>query len=126
MPYHLHLLLTPAEDVSLEKAIQFIKGNYSHRLKSKLDVWERSYTNHRISDAQDYTSHITYIEQNPVRANLPPIASQYHFSSASKLHPLAPTPPHLASPLLPYPPEAPNPTPPLPLYTPLHSPPPPT
>ena len=29
MPDHLHALLTPAPDVSLEKAVQFIKGNFS-------------------------------------------------------------------------------------------------
>ena len=29
MPNHFHLLITPSEDVSLEKAIQFIKGGFS-------------------------------------------------------------------------------------------------
>ncbi|MGA9584668.1 MAG: transposase [Terracidiphilus sp.] len=41
MPDHLHLLLTPAPDVSLEKTLQFIKGGFSFRLTSKRDVWER-------------------------------------------------------------------------------------
>jgi putative transposase len=39
MPDHLHVLITPAPDVSLEKAMQFIKGSFSFRLKSKRDVW---------------------------------------------------------------------------------------
>ena len=39
MPDHLHLLLTPAPDVSLKKALQLIKGGFSFRLKSKRDVW---------------------------------------------------------------------------------------
>jgi hypothetical protein len=26
MPHHFHLLLTPAADISLEKALQFIRG----------------------------------------------------------------------------------------------------
>jgi len=30
MPEHVHLLLTPADDVTLERAIQLIKGGYSH------------------------------------------------------------------------------------------------
>jgi len=38
MPDHFHALITPAPDVSLEKAMQFIKGGFSFRLKSKLDV----------------------------------------------------------------------------------------
>jgi putative transposase len=47
MPDHIHLLLTPAPEISLEKVMQYIKGAFSFRLKSKLDVWERSFTNHR-------------------------------------------------------------------------------
>ena len=39
MPDHLHLLLTPAPDVSLENALRLIKGGFSFRLKSKRDVW---------------------------------------------------------------------------------------
>ena len=30
MPEHVHLLLTPADDLTLERAIQLIKGGYSH------------------------------------------------------------------------------------------------
>jgi hypothetical protein len=29
--------------------MQYIKGSFSFRLKDKLDVWQRSYTNHRIT-----------------------------------------------------------------------------
>ena len=32
MPNHLHLILTPGESVSLEKAIQLIKGGSSHEI----------------------------------------------------------------------------------------------
>jgi putative transposase len=56
MPDHVHLLLTPSPEISLEKAVQFIKGNFSFRLKSKLDVWERSFTNHRVTDEHDYAT----------------------------------------------------------------------
>jgi putative transposase len=34
MPEHFHALITPAADVSLEKAMQFIKGGFSFRLKA--------------------------------------------------------------------------------------------
>ena len=30
MPEHVHLLLTPTVDITLERAMQFIKGGYSH------------------------------------------------------------------------------------------------
>jgi putative transposase len=38
MPGHVHVLLTPAAEVSLEKAMQLMKGGFSFRLKSKSDV----------------------------------------------------------------------------------------
>ena len=72
MPDHLHLLLTPAPDVSLEKAIQFIKGGFSFRVKKELgyrwEVWQQSFTEHRIKDAADSAHHRDYIRMNPVRA----------------------------------------------------------
>jgi len=33
MPDHLHLLLTPGADISLERALQLIKGGFSYRLR---------------------------------------------------------------------------------------------
>jgi hypothetical protein len=36
MPDHVHLLLTPVPDVSLEKSLQFIKGGFSFRARKKL------------------------------------------------------------------------------------------
>jgi putative transposase len=50
--------------------MQYIKGGFSFRLKSILDVWEPSYDSRRIIDTHDYTTHQTYIHQNPIRANL--------------------------------------------------------
>ena len=83
MPDHIHLLMTPAENVSIEKAMQFIKGGFSFKLKSAFDVWERSFKEHRIKNKQDYEHHKTYIEQNPVRANLSQTPEQFPHSSAS-------------------------------------------
>jgi putative transposase len=95
MPDHIHLLLTPAEAVSLEKAMQFIKGGFSFHLKSKLKVWQDSFNEQRIKDSTDYTQHRTYIEENPVRAALAASSALYPFSSACHSHPTDPTPPHL-------------------------------
>lgn len=83
MPDHLHLLLTPAENVSIEKAMQYIKGGFSFQHKSVFDIWERSFKEHRIKDEQDYLRHLYYIEQNPVRANLSPTPERFQHSSAS-------------------------------------------
>lgn len=36
MPNHVHALVTPAADVSLEKCVQYIKGGFSFRAKKEL------------------------------------------------------------------------------------------
>jgi putative transposase len=96
MPDHAHLLLTPAPEISLEKAMQYIKGNFSFRLKSKLDVWERSYDSRRIIDTDDYTTHIAYIHQNPIRANLTTQPELYPHASANPNHPSDNSPIHFS------------------------------
>ncbi len=83
MPDHFHAMITPTEDVSLEKAVQFIKGGFSFRLKSKFSVWQQSFTNHRIRDEEDFEGHREYIRMNPVRAGLVARAEDYRYSSAS-------------------------------------------
>src|SRR5438552_7094652 len=54
MPDHLHLQLTPRADISLERALQLIKGGFSYRLgKAKTGlIWQESFTNHPIRDQQ--------------------------------------------------------------------------
>src|SRR5437016_13206510 len=74
MTDHFHLLLTPKEDISLERAMQRIKGGFSFRAKKELAfngaIWQASFTEHRITDAADYESHRVYILENPRRAHL--------------------------------------------------------
>jgi putative transposase len=99
MPDHFHLIVTPAKDVSLEKALQYIKGGFSFRAKKELGfgslVWEESFTNHRIRDAEDYESHREYIHHNPVKAGLAKMPSEYPYSSAFPGMGLDPVPPAL-------------------------------
>lgn len=87
MPDHLRLILTPAPNVSLEKAVQYIKGGFSFRAKKELGykhlIWEESFNDHRIQDDEDYERHREYIHHNPVKAGLVKTASEYPYSSAS-------------------------------------------
>jgi putative transposase len=85
MPDHVHVLLTPAPEIALERAVQFIKGGFSYRLRKmeKIQVWQESFTNHRIRDSEDYWRHHEYIRMNPVRANLVREAREYSYSSAN-------------------------------------------
>jgi putative transposase len=82
IPDHFHLILTPASDVSLEKAMQFIKGGFSFRLKDKKEVWMRSFNESQIASEERFKECIQYIEANPVRRGLVTEAQDYPFSSA--------------------------------------------
>ena len=95
MPDHLHLLITPAPEVSIEKAMQYIKGGFSFRLKSKLPVWEKSFTLRRVEDPPDYETHRNYIHENPVRAHLTEKAEDFPWSSANPTFTIDPSPEHL-------------------------------
>ena len=92
MPDHFHALITPSPEISLERAVQFIKGGFSFRLKSHFSVWQPSFTNHRIRDARDFEQHREYIHMNPVRARLAQRPEEYPFSSASGRFMLDPVP----------------------------------
>jgi len=97
MPDHVHLLLTPAADVTIERAVQLIKGSYSHELGAligrKSEIWQRGFTDHRIRDAQDFAHHWNYIHQNPVAGGLVLNASEYRYCSAYPGFKLDPWPP---------------------------------
>ena len=94
MPDHLHLVMTPASMVSLERAMQFIKGGFSFRLKSKLDIWEAGSNESQIMTPEKYAACIRYIEENPVRKGLVMEPAEYAYSSAS-VSPMDPAPAHL-------------------------------
>ena len=100
MPDHLHALLTPADEISLERAVQFIKGGFSFRLKFRGHVWQASFSNHRVRDFEDYGNHREYIWMNPVRAGLAKRPKEYPYSSPAGTTQLDPVPqglkPHLS------------------------------
>jgi putative transposase len=95
MPDHLHVILTPAPEVSLEKALQYIKGGFSFRLKSKLDVWSRSFNESQILAREKFDACKIYIEQNPVRAHLSESSETYRYSSQSNSPSIDACPSHL-------------------------------
>jgi putative transposase len=101
MPNHLHLLITPAFEIALEKVMQFIKGGFSFRdgkeLQVKFEIWQAGFTNHRIRDAADYEQHRSYIRENPVKAGLVERAELFPYSSAFPGMVLDEAPPGLKS-----------------------------
>jgi len=91
MPEHFHLLLTPTQ-VSLERAVMYIKGGSARKigvmLNSKFPIWQHGFSDHRIRDSWDYSVHLEYIAQNPVRRRLAGIAKEYTWSSSGGQFPL--------------------------------------
>ena len=96
MPEHFHAVITPAPEVSLEKAMQFIKGGFSFRQKSKLHVWMRSFNETQIMSKEKFVHCVSYVEANPVRRRLATTPAAYSFSSANG-GPFDAMPVHLAA-----------------------------
>jgi len=90
MPDHVHLLLSPGGEITIERAVQFIKGGFSFRAARELgfrgEIWQRGYVDHRIRDIRDYTYHCEYIHMNPLRAQLCESAATFPYSSANPAH----------------------------------------
>jgi putative transposase len=84
MPDHIHLLLTP-QAITIERAVGLIKGGFSHRIGSKLPVWQRGFTDHRIRDAKEFEIRRDYIHLNPVRAGMVESWELYPYSSAYRI-----------------------------------------
>jgi putative transposase len=102
MPDHFHILLTPSQETTLERAVQLIKGGSARRIRTdrqlRFPVWQRGFSDHRIRSAADYTTHLVYIGQNPVRKKLAVNPREYRWSSASGKYALDPFPQGLKPP----------------------------
>jgi len=72
MPDHVHVLLTPAQDLSIERCAQLIKGGFSFAVRKQFmgEVWQEDYHAYRVIDSDDLRSQILYIVNNPVRKRL--------------------------------------------------------
>ena len=83
MPDHLHLLLTVPGDMTIEKAMQLIKGRFSYRLKHELqylgEVWQRGFYESRADSEESFLRYREYIAQNPVKAGLADSPGQYPY-----------------------------------------------
>src|SRR5260370_10054800 len=103
MPNHLHLILIPAESVSLEKAIQLIKGGSSHEIHgvrgNKMQIWQSGFHESRVTDWVDYRKKVDYVWFNPVAAKLVDQPQDWPYASASGEYQLDPIPQGLKPPL---------------------------
>jgi putative transposase len=87
MPDHLHLLLTPGIETSLEKAMQIIKGGSAYRIKKGLSyqfpIWHSGFHDRWMRDEAEYQSRLKYILENPVAARLVSDSIEYPWSSST-------------------------------------------
>ena len=85
MPNHVHLLRSVPGETSIEEAMQLIKGNFSFRARKELEfhgeVWQRGFSDVRITDQQSFNKHREYIENNPIRTGLAASPEEYPFGS---------------------------------------------
>jgi putative transposase len=97
MPDHFHLLITPI--VTLERAVQLIKGGFSFRagklFRVRGNIWQPSFYDRRVRDATEYESFRRYIHWNPVKRGLAGTPEQYTCGSASANFVLDPAPQRL-------------------------------
>ena len=74
MPDHLHLLLTVEDGMTVEKAMQLVKGRFSFRLGREFgfkgEVWQKGFSEVQVLGERSFAEHRAYIANNPVKAGL--------------------------------------------------------
>ncbi len=90
MPDHAHMILTPLTDETrrmifpLPEIMKAIKGASSHAINRQLcsheTVWQEESFDHVMRSAESLDAKIDYVLQNPVRAGLVRVGSEYPWS----------------------------------------------
>jgi len=85
MRNHVHLLITVSADMTIEKAMQLIKGNFSYRVKKEFgfkgEIWQRGFSDVQVRDDAAFRAHQLYIYNNPVKAGMARTAEEYPHGS---------------------------------------------
>ena len=86
MPDHLHVLMTMGKRMTIERAVQYIKGGFAFRAGEALGfqspVWQKGFSEIRVVDRQSFENQREYIRNNPVVAYLAQRPEDYPHSSA--------------------------------------------
>lgn len=74
MPDHVHLLMTMDNGMTVEKAMQLVKGRFSYRLSHEFgykgEVWQRGFSEVQVIGKESFEQHRAYIAKNPIQAGL--------------------------------------------------------
>ncbi|MDR3741155.1 MAG: transposase [Terracidiphilus sp.] len=83
MPDHLHALVTVDDGMTIEKAMQLIKGRFSYRLSHEFgfagEVWQRGFSEEQVMNRIAFEKYRDYIAKNPVKAGLVVGREEYPF-----------------------------------------------
>ncbi len=99
MPDHFHVLITLGADISVEKAVQLIKGGFAFRggreFGFRAPVWHKGFSEVRVTTAESYSHLRDYIRVNPVKRGLAATCEDCPYSSACPGFELDPPPQRL-------------------------------
>jgi putative transposase len=84
MPDCVHLILTP-QAISLDLAVELIKGGFTYRLDTDLPVWAEKYAAYSIANIRDLEIARSNLHDIPVRARLAATAELFPYSSAFRV-----------------------------------------
>ena len=83
MPDQLHLLLTVDDGMTVEKAMQLVKGRFSYRLGREFgfkgEVWQRGFSEVQVLGDGSFDQYRAYIANNPVKAGLVDSPEKYPY-----------------------------------------------
>ncbi|MGH9736083.1 MAG: REP-associated tyrosine transposase [Candidatus Acidiferrales bacterium] len=90
MRNHFHALLKVPSGMTVERAVQLIKGGFSYRAKKELgfngEIWQKGFSDVRITDRETFARRVEYIAANPVKAGYASSAGEYSYGSAHLRH----------------------------------------
>ena len=99
MPDHFHLLITVSAEMTVEKAVQLIKGGFAFRAGGELGfhapVWQKGFSEIRVNEREVLLGMREYIHANPVKRFLVTAGADYPYSSAHSGFELDPPPQRL-------------------------------
>jgi len=71
MPDHFHVLITVGADMTVEKAVQLIKGGFAFRAGRELGfrapVWQKGFSEIRVHEREAFLGIGEYVRANPVK-----------------------------------------------------------
>jgi putative transposase len=83
MPNHVHLLMTLKNGMTIEKAMQLVKGRFSYRLSHEFghqgDIWQKGFSEGQVLNPIDFEKCRQYIALNPVKAGLASSAGDFPY-----------------------------------------------